>query len=47
MDTGGKVALIGCLAQPVSGLFSDVGGVGAVAALVEQHIGLIGLKLVL
>lgn len=45
MDTGGKVALIGCLAQPVSGLFP--GGGGAVAALVEQHIGLIGLKLVL
>ena len=46
MDTGGKVVLIGCLAQPVSGLFPDVGGGGAVAALVEQHIGLIGLKLV-
>lgn len=45
MDTGGKVALIGCLAQPVWGLFPDGGG--AVAALVEQHIGLIGLKLVL
>lgn len=45
MDTGGKVALIGCLAQPVSGLFPDGGG--AVAALVEQHIGLVGLKLVL
>lgn len=48
MDTGGKVALIGCLAQPVSGLFPDGGcGGGAVAALVEQHIGLIGLKLVI
>lgn len=45
MDTGGKVALIGCLAEPVSSLFPDGGG--AVAALVEQHIGLIGLKLVL
>lgn len=42
MDTGGKVALIGCLA---ASLFPDGGG--AVAALVEQHIGLIGLKLVL
>lgn len=39
-----EVALIGCLAQPVSGLFPDG---GTVAALVEQHIGLIGLKLVL
>ncbi len=47
MDTVGKVALIGRLAQPVSLLFSDVVGGGAVAALVEQHIGLIGLKLVL
>lgn len=46
MDTGGKVALIGCLAQPFSGLFPDIGCGGAVAALVEQHIGLVGLKLV-
>lgn len=45
MVTGGKVALIGFLTQPVWGLFPDGGG--AVAALVEQHIGLIGLKLVL
>lgn len=45
MVTGGKVALIGCLTQPVCALFPDGGG--AVAALVEQHIGLIGLKLVL
>lgn len=35
MDTGGKVDLIGCLAQPVSGLFPSVGGSGAVAALVK------------
>lgn len=47
MDTGGKVVLIGCSAQPVSGLFPAVGAGGAVAALVEQHIGLVGLKLVL
>lgn len=46
MDTGGKVGLIGCLPQPLSGLFPDAVSGGAVAALVEQHIGLVGLKLV-
>lgn len=47
MVTGGKVALIGCPAQPLSGLFPDIGrGGAAVAALVEQHIGLVCLKLV-
>lgn len=50
MGIGGKVAVIGCLAQPFPGLFPDVGGGGggggAVATLVEKHIGLVCLKLV-
>lgn len=50
MDAGSKFAVIGCLAQPFPGLFPDIGsgavGDGAVAALVEQHIGLVGLKLI-
>lgn len=39
--------LIGCLLASRSSLFPAVGGGGAAASMVEQHVGLIGLELVL
>lgn len=42
----GKHELIGCLLLSLKSLFPACGGGGAIAAMVEEHIGLIGLELV-